>query len=61
MADAGHEEGSIQSHEREMIHSVFEFGERVVGEVMVPRPDIVALEIGIPLETGGRRDGEATG
>jgi CBS domain containing-hemolysin-like protein len=50
MADAGHEEGSIQTHEREIIHSVFEFGERVVGEVMKPRPDIVALEIGESLE-----------
>ena len=50
MADAGHEEGSIQSHEREIIHSVFEFGERVVGEVMKPRPDIVALEIDESLE-----------
>ena len=50
MADVGHEEGSIQSHEREIIHSVFEFGERVVGEVMKPRPDIVALEIDDSLE-----------
>lgn len=50
MADAGHEEGSIQTHEREIIHSVFEFGERVVGEVMKPRPDIVALEINESLE-----------
>lgn len=50
MADAGHEEGSIQTHEREIIHSVFEFGERVVGEVMKPRPDIVALEINSSLE-----------
>jgi CBS domain containing-hemolysin-like protein len=50
MADAGHEEGSIQSHEREIIHSVFGFGERVVGEVMKPRPDIVGLEISASLE-----------
>jgi CBS domain containing-hemolysin-like protein len=45
MADVGHEEGSIEPHEREMIHSVFEFGERVASEVMTPRPDIVAVEI----------------
>lgn len=55
MADAGHEEGSIQSHEREIIHSVFEFGERVVGEVMKPRPDIIALEISATLEEAAER------
>jgi CBS domain containing-hemolysin-like protein len=46
MAEVGHEEGSIAPHEREMIHSIFTFGDTVVREVMVPRPDIVAVEIG---------------
>lgn len=55
MADAGHEEGSIHSHEREMIHSVFEFGERVAGDVMTPRPDIVALSFDDTLETTAMR------
>jgi CBS domain containing-hemolysin-like protein len=49
MTDVGHEEGSIAGHEREMIHSVFELGGRVVGEVMVPRPDVIAVEATRPL------------
>jgi magnesium and cobalt exporter, CNNM family len=49
MAEVGHEEGSIEPHEREMIHSIFTFGDTVVREVMVPRPDIVAVEIRQPL------------
>ncbi len=50
MADVGHEEGSIAGHEREMIHSVFELRGRVVGEVMVPRPDVIAIEVSRPVE-----------
>ena len=44
MAQVGHEEGSIDEDERELIHSIFEFGDTIVREVMVPRPDIVAVE-----------------
>ncbi len=44
MAEAGHEEGSIEREEKELIHSIFEFGDTIVREVMVPRPDIVAIE-----------------
>jgi putative hemolysin len=44
MADLGHEEGSIEREETELIHSIFEFGDTIVREVMVPRPDIVAIE-----------------
>ena len=44
MAEVGHEEGSIEREENELIHSIFEFGDTIVREVMVPRPDIVAIE-----------------
>ena len=44
MAEAGHEEGSIEEEEKELIHSIFEFGDTIVREVMVPRPDVVAIE-----------------
>ncbi|MGE5460333.1 MAG: hemolysin family protein [Solirubrobacterales bacterium] len=44
MAEAGHEEGSIEREEKELIHSIFEFGDTIAREVMVPRPDIVAIE-----------------
>ena len=40
---AAEEEGDIEQEERELIHSVFEFGDTVVREVMVPRPDMVAI------------------
>jgi CBS domain containing-hemolysin-like protein len=38
------EEGSIDEGEKELIHSIFEFGDTIAREVMVPRPDIVAIE-----------------
>jgi len=44
MAEAGLEEGSIEREETELIHSIFEFGDTIVREVMVPRPDVVAIE-----------------
>jgi CBS domain containing-hemolysin-like protein len=44
MADVGHEEGAIEEEEKELIHSIFEFGDTVVREVMTPRPDMIAVE-----------------
>ena len=44
MAEVGSEEGSIDEGEKELIHSIFEFGDTIVREVMAPRPDIVAVE-----------------
>ncbi|HYG71232.1 MAG TPA: hemolysin family protein [Actinomycetota bacterium] len=44
MAELGQEEGSIEREETELIHSIFEFGDTIVREVMVPRPDIIAIE-----------------
>jgi putative hemolysin len=44
MAEVGHEEGSIEEGEKELIHSIFEFGDTIVREVMVPRPDIISIE-----------------
>jgi putative hemolysin len=38
------EEGVIEEEEREMIHSIFELGDRPVREIMVPRIDMVTLE-----------------
>lgn len=42
--DVAQSEDVIEPSEREMIHSIFEFGDTVVREVMVPRPDMVCLE-----------------
>jgi CBS domain containing-hemolysin-like protein len=49
MAEAGTEEGTIEEGEKDLIHSIFEFGDTIVREVMVPRPDIVAIEADRPL------------
>jgi CBS domain containing-hemolysin-like protein len=43
LVDVAEEEEEIEEEERELIHSIFEFGDTVVREVMVPRPDMVAL------------------
>lgn len=50
MVDAGSEGGAIEDEEKEMIYSIFQFGDTTVREVMVPRIDIVALDITTPLE-----------
>ncbi len=43
MVDVAEEEEEIEEDERELIHSIFEFGDTVVREVMVPRPDMVTV------------------
>ena len=43
-ADVAVEEGEIEHQERKLIHSIIEFGDTVAREVMVPRPDMVAVE-----------------
>ncbi|MCL7452437.1 MAG: hemolysin family protein [Anaerolineae bacterium] len=49
LVDAGEEEGFIQEEEKEMIYSIFELGDTLVREVMVPRIDVVALEVATPM------------
>jgi len=44
LVDLAQENRVIQADEREMIHSVFELGDTIVREVMVPRTDIVSIE-----------------
>lgn len=46
----GEEVGIIEREEKELISSVFEFGDTLVREVMVPRPDIIAAPINILAE-----------
>ena len=50
LVDAGQEEGIIEEDEKAMIYSIFAFGDTAAREVMVPRIDIVAVEIQTPLE-----------
>jgi CBS domain containing-hemolysin-like protein len=44
MADVAHEDAAIESDERNFIHSVIEFGDTIVREVMVPRIDMVGID-----------------
>ena len=44
MADVATAEDVIEREERALIHSIIEFGDTVVREVMVPRPDMVLVE-----------------
>lgn len=44
LLDAGQQEGLIDGEDRKLIHSVVDFGDKTVREVMTPRPRIVAIE-----------------
>lgn len=46
MISVGHKEGTVEEAEAEMLHKVFEFGDRPVREVMIPRPDVISIEQG---------------
>jgi putative hemolysin len=43
LVEVGHEHGALELQERQMIHSIFELGDTIVREVMVPRIDMVAV------------------
>jgi CBS domain containing-hemolysin-like protein len=47
LIEAGQDEGIIEESDRDLIHSVIEFGDKMVREVMTPRPNIIA----VPAET----------
>src|SRR3954449_632069 len=44
LVDMAEERGVVESGERKMIHSVFELGDTIAREVMVPRTDVVWIE-----------------
>jgi putative hemolysin len=50
MIETSEKEGAIENEEKEMIVSVLEFGDLLVREVMIPRIDIVALDVDTPLD-----------
>jgi putative hemolysin len=49
MVDAGEEDGVLEQGERQMIYSIFELGDTVAREIMVPRIDMLALDVRTPL------------
>ena len=49
LLNVSEDDSVIEDEEKEMIASIFEFGETLVREVMVPRIDVVAISIDTPL------------
>ncbi len=47
--DEAEDDDELEPEERAMIRSIFELGDTVVREVMVPRPDVVSVAEGAPL------------
>jgi putative hemolysin len=45
LVNVGAEQKVLEEQEREMIHSVIEFGDTIVREVMTPRPNMVAVSV----------------
>ncbi len=50
LIQAGEAEGVIGKGEAKLFRSMVRFGDKTVREVMTPRPEIAALEIGVPVE-----------
>jgi CBS domain containing-hemolysin-like protein len=44
------EEGELEHQEQEMLYKVFDFADKEVSTVMVPRPEVVALSVDMPPE-----------
>ncbi|MEO6436102.1 MAG: hemolysin family protein [Tepidisphaeraceae bacterium] len=57
--EEGEKEGVVDEEEREMIERVIAFHDTQVGQIMTPRPEIFALEIGCTLETVRARIAES--
>ena len=50
LVDMASTSGVVDEDERQMIHSVFELGDTIAREVMVPRPDLVWTELGTAVD-----------
>ncbi|RAP32792.1 hemolysin [Candidatus Marinamargulisbacteria bacterium SCGC AG-410-N11] len=46
----GEEVGIIEKEEKEMIHGIFSFSEKVVREIMTPRTDAICIEVNDPID-----------
>ena len=44
------EQGEIEHEEQEMLYKVFDFADKEVSDVMVPRPEVVAISVEMPSE-----------
>jgi len=50
LVEEGEEQGIFEEQEREMIHSIIEFGETLAREIMVPRISMVCVEVNKPVD-----------
>jgi CBS domain containing-hemolysin-like protein len=50
LVDAGSAQGQVDARERRLIHRVFEFNDKNVGQVMTPRERIFALSYDLPVQ-----------
>lgn len=50
IVEAAAEEEIIEHEERELIESIIEFGDTVVREIMIPRPDIISVDAGATID-----------
>ena len=46
MVEEGSKDGDVEKQEAEMIHNIFDFTDRPVSEILLPRPEIVGVEKG---------------
>jgi len=58
IVDLQAETGGLEEQEKVMIHQIFEFGDKVAREVMVPRPDMVAIPETATTSEAGRASTE---
>jgi CBS domain containing-hemolysin-like protein len=50
LLDRSKRHGEIEEEEQEMLYNVFDFADKEAADVMVPRPEVVALSIDLPPE-----------
>jgi len=50
LVEVGEEHGVLEKSERELIHSIFEFGDTTVREIMIPRTDMICMDVNTPLD-----------
>lgn len=50
IVNVSHKEGILEGEEKEMIYNVFDFSDSQAKDVMVPRTDMIAIDIELPYE-----------
>jgi len=50
MVEAGQQDGVLEQDEHKMIVSIIRLGDTLVREIMVPRIDILALDVNTPIQ-----------